>query len=225
MFGGFAYYLQDKLILVLFEKEGDRSYLGETYEFDLWNGCMFPVEKQFHSEVLRKYPFLVNHPVLPKWLYLPQQVEDFEERAEKIVKRLFAPQSLWGVVPQRKRKKTTAKPKKEKIEIIDSRRPRMFSDEAVEVDFSKVKNISDLKNLGPASEKEFLKAGIKTAQQFKKIGWKKAMEKLVKVNPKNAHSVFAYALVGALNNKEWFRLSSEEKTEIQTFVRKLRNKK
>lgn len=229
MFGGFAYYFQTKLILVLFESEGDRSYRGQSFDFDLWNGCMFPVERDFHEQAKRKYPYLFNHPVLAKWLYLPLQTEDFEDKAQKIIKRLVAPNSFWGVIPKEKsKKKTTTKGRKKSIQEdddeIDFSRPRMFSEDPIAVDFLKMKKISELKNLGPASESEFHKAGIKTPQQFKKMGWKKALEELVKVNPKNAHSVFAYALIGALNNKEWFRLSAEEKKEAQVFTKKLRTK-
>jgi len=224
MFGGFAYYFQDKLLLVLFENEGDRSYRGQSYDFELWNGCMFPLEREYHGETLKKYPYLINHPVLPKWLYLPLQTEDFEDKAQKIIKRLMLPGSIWGVISKAKNKKKKPKTVKVREEKIDCRRPRMFSDDDVALDFAKLKNISDLKNLGPSSEKEFHQAGIRTPRQFQKLGWKKALQKLVKVNPKNAHAVYAYALIGALSNKEWFRLSVSEKEGAQAFTRKLRKK-
>lgn len=132
--------------------------------------------------------------------------------------------STWGVIPKKKKKKSLSQNSRISEETIDCRKPRMFSDDEEAMDFSKVKKISDLKNLGPASEKEFHRAGIKTPQQFQKMGWKKALQKLVKLDPKNAHSVYAYALIGALINKEWFRLNATEKAEAQAFARKLRKK-
>lgn len=229
MFGGYAYYSQRKMILVVFEGEGKKSYRGQNFAFELWNGCMFPVEKDLHGMALEKYPFLIPHPVLPKWLYLPLQSEDFEERVSSIIKDVKSPHSIWGVVPKDKKKKNkktveTRKVKTKVTEVVDCRFPRMFSESETAIDLEKFDNISDLKNLGPASESEFLKAGIKTPKQFKKMGWKKALAKLVEVNPKNAHAIFAYALIGALNNKEWFRLSPEEKNEAQVFVKTFRKK-
>lgn len=224
MFGGFAYYSQNKLYLLLFESEGDRSYRGKNYEFDLWSGCMFPVEREFHEEAIKKFPFLMNHPILPKWLYLPLQTEDFEGKALRIIKIILLPNSIWGVIPKGKNKKTKSKIIAVELDKIDCRRPRMFSEENVSVDFTKFKNISDLKNLGPSSEKEFYKAGIKTPQQFQKMGWKKAFQKLVNVNPKNARAIYAYSLIGALSNNEWFRLSAEDKEQAQILAKKLRKK-
>ncbi len=219
MFGGFAYYFEGKLGLVTFESEGDRVYRGKTYDYDLWNGCLFPLERAYHAKALGLAPYLKNHPVLAKWLYLPQQTEEFEERAEFLLKRIFRSGSYWGVVAQQKAKKSKVTDEK-----IDTRRPRMFSDKSDQVEIKYLQNISDLKNLGPTSEKLFRQAGIKTPQAFEKMGWKKALEKLVKASPKNAHSIFGYALVGALRNKEWFRLSDDEKKEVRDYVALLRKK-
>ena len=108
---------------------------------------------------------------------------------------------------------------------MDTRRPRMFSDEPVALTLQNAVRISDLKNLGPTAERQFQKAGIKTAKKFIKLGWKKSLLKLVKVNPKNRHSIFAYALIGALENKEWNRINEDAKLEAREFVRALPRKK
>lgn len=107
---------------------------------------------------------------------------------------------------------------------LDLRRPKMFSDELFEDRVKKAEKISDLKNLGPASEQAFAKANIYTAQQFVRLGWKKTYEKLVLSNKRNLHTVFAYALIGALTNKEWNRLSDEEKLNAKTYTQVLREK-
>lgn len=114
--------------------------------------------------------------------------------------------------------------KKSKIEKIDTRTPRMFSDESIEEKLSKAQKISDLKNLGPSTEQIMLKAGIKTLSQFVKMGWKKSMKKLVAYNPKTRHAMFAYALIGALKNVDAFHISEEDKKEAKDFCASLKPK-
>ncbi|MCC2678348.1 MAG: hypothetical protein K0R29_924 [Pseudobdellovibrio sp.] len=112
---------------------------------------------------------------------------------------------------------------KKKSVTVDTRRPRMFSEEKSFAEIEKtVSSIAELKNLGPATEKHFHKAGIKTVAQFKNLGWKKTLAQLVKSNPKHRHSLFAYALIGALKNQEWFRISEEEKLEAREFTATLK---
>ncbi|MGZ3771896.1 MAG: hypothetical protein ACXVCP_19140 [Bdellovibrio sp.] len=126
MFGGYAYYLHEKLVLVMFEKGGGKSFDGKRYPFELWNGCMFPVEKEVQHKVLEVFPFLVPHPILPKWLYLPLNTEDFDEKIESLLRKVFSPVSLFGVVPKVKRKSSAET--KIMDSNIDTRRPRMFGD-------------------------------------------------------------------------------------------------
>lgn len=122
--------------------------------------------------------------------------------------------------------------KKTKVKITSKKKstpyipegPRMFSDEPAAQALAVARNISDLKNLGPESEKAFTRAGIKTAQQFIKMGWKNAMKKLVQYDHKNAHSIFAYALIGALKNTAWNAIPESDKLEARTFVKSLREK-
>lgn len=226
MFGGFAYYMDEKLVLVMFESEGNKEYRGEQYEFEIWNGCMFPVEKDLQPAVLKSFPYLISHPVLPKWLYLPSETENFESLMDPLLKELRRKNPLFGSIPKAKGVKSSKK-KSQLDEIdtsIDTRRPRMFSDEPAEEKLQKVKRISDFKNLGTEAEKTFVKAAIKTPQQVIKLGWKKTMEKLCKADPKNNHSIMAYAVIGALKNQMWNLISEEEKLEARKFMKSLRDK-
>jgi hypothetical protein len=100
----------------------------------------------------------------------------------------------------------------------------MFSDEPAADALSKATKISDLKNLGPTAEKSFHKAGIKTPKQFIALGWQKTLLKLAKVNPKNLHAIYGYALIGALTNKEFSHISEEEKQAARDFTKSLRDK-
>ncbi|AGH94509.1 TfoX/Sxy family DNA transformation protein [Pseudobdellovibrio exovorus] len=232
MFGGFAYYLNELLVLVIFESTGNRSYKNKKYKFEIWNGCMFPAERNYHEELQKKYDYLVNHPVLPKWLYIHLETENFEERVEDLMRQIRKGNPAFGVIPKSKAKKpkrTVSKSKTDKKattnEVVDTRRPRMFSDEPAEDKLVKAKKISDLKNLGPVAEQAMHKAGIKTVSQFVKLGWKKSMNLLVKSNPKTCHALYAYSLIGALKNQEFTHISEEDKAEARNYMKELRSKK
>lgn len=222
MFGGFAYYDGPYLKLVLFEGGSDK-----------WTGCLFPAEKEHHEKLLNQFSFLTNHSVLPKWLYLPLSDENFEDNAKKVLRDLTRPQNLWGTIPDSKKravKKATGKIKKNKSEKIepvsaqDMRKPRMFRDETLTESLHKIKTLKDFKNFGTVTEKIFIQAKIKTPAQFMKLGWKKTFAKLCSINPKHNHSMFAYAIIGALENKEWNAISDELKIEAQSFAKELRDK-
>lgn len=220
MFGGFSYYIDEKIILLIFESDDKR-----------WNGVMFPVERELQPQALSKFPQLFPHVILPKWLYLPLNTEGFEELIPDILREVLRPNSFWGSIPKPKNKKGKKEIPKSKSKKsgtgkddgisakMDTRRPRLFSDEPAEDVLQKAKKISDLKNLGEVSEKQFAKVGITTAQQFIKLGWKKTMKKLIEYDPKHRHSMYAYALIGALTNTEFNRISEEEKAEAKAFVR------
>lgn len=211
MFGGLAYYVDDLMILALFEDSKD------------WNGCLFPVEREHHEEVMELFPELSPHKILGKWLYLPMQTENFESIAENIIERMkkevLKGSGLFGVIPAKKKPKNAKKEKDPLSGIdyrrMDTRRPKMFADAAPEEVFKKAKSIADLKNLGPQTEKHFQKAGIKTVDAFVKMGWQKAFTKLAKSNPKLRHTLYAYALIGALRNTDWLQISPEEKAEAK----------
>lgn len=140
MFGGFAYYFGPVLKLVMFEVEGDNRYRDHVYPFEVWNGCLFPAEREHHEVLLKKFPFLVNHPVLPKWLYLPVKTEDFENLVVKVLKDVLKPTGLWGVIPKGKKPKTkkeavkkpSSRAKKETVatkkssKSLDTKKPKMF---------------------------------------------------------------------------------------------------
>jgi hypothetical protein len=215
MFGGFAYYDGPLLKLVLFEDSSDR-----------WNGCMFPAEKEHHSKLLQKFPFLVNHSILPKWLYLSLTSENFDEHAQAVLRDLKKADSLWGTIPsrQKKDKSQTKSIHIEKVSAKDMKKPRMFGDESFAETKHKIKTLTDFKNFGSETEKAFNKAGIKTPSQFIKLGWKKTFQKLCETNPKNNHSLFAYAIIGALENKMWNAISEDQKKEAQSFAKELREK-
>jgi hypothetical protein len=99
MFGCRSAYLDGKLVMVLAENSNDPT----------WNGVLFPAEREDHEKILNEYPMLVNHKILPKWLYLPIDSEDFEEVAMEISEKIAARDSRFGTLPKEKKRKKKSK--------------------------------------------------------------------------------------------------------------------
>lgn len=115
--------------------------------------------------------------------------------------------------------------KKNQIKTEHFLKPQIFSDQ--DYDLSQLKHfkkISDFKNLGAESVRTFEKVGIMNGAQFVQLGWKKTWEKLALLNYKNTHTLFGYAIIGALENKSWLELTVEQKNEASEFAKKLRLK-
>ena len=90
MFGCQAHYLHGRLALVLASKE------------EPWNGLLIPTEHQFHNSIKKDFNGVVQHPVLEKWLYLPEATEDFETVASDIVDAVRMSDQRFGVEPQKR---------------------------------------------------------------------------------------------------------------------------
>ena len=90
MFGCLAVYLHGRLSLLLTSGE------------EPWNGLLIPTDHQFHDSIRRDYQNVFQHPVLKKWLYLPEASEDFESDAQKIVEAIRMNDPRFGVEPKEK---------------------------------------------------------------------------------------------------------------------------
>ncbi|MFI5357937.1 MAG: hypothetical protein ACHQ4G_11445 [Opitutales bacterium] len=99
MFGGKAVYLDGRFVLFLVAKT------------EPWAGVLVPMEREFHAALIADRPALAPHPVLPKWLYLPEAADSFETDASWLVARIRARDLRIGIAPP------AAKPR---------RRPRDF---------------------------------------------------------------------------------------------------
>lgn len=104
MFGALAAYFRGKMVLLISETEGDRSWKGQSYPFDIWFGLLLPTERENQDSIRQEYPSLVRHPVLPKWLYLPITEKNFEDIAMKIVECVLDEDPRFGIVPKIKNK-------------------------------------------------------------------------------------------------------------------------
>ncbi|MBV9268275.1 MAG: hypothetical protein JO061_19055 [Acidobacteriaceae bacterium] len=87
MFGCEAVYLRGRIVLAL------------TARSEPWNGLLCPTERHHHESMLREFPLLAPHPVLPKWLYLSAGHDTFESTALEIVDCILRGDVRFGVEP------------------------------------------------------------------------------------------------------------------------------
>jgi hypothetical protein len=90
MFGMVACYVGGRLVVVLADRR------------EPWQGLLFPTEREFHDELREAFPDLRIHPVLPKWLYLPNGGR-FGAVAPRIIGRIAAGDDRFGVEPDHRR--------------------------------------------------------------------------------------------------------------------------
>lgn len=110
MFGALAAYYRGKLVLLISETLGDRSWKGVSYNFDIWYGLLIPTSQEHHASIRSDFPVLRRHPVLAKWLFLPIAEEQFEQVSTALVEKIIAGDERFGIFPKVK----TGKTKKDK---------------------------------------------------------------------------------------------------------------
>ncbi len=98
MFGCLACYFRGRMVLVLADQPKRP-----------WRGVLLPTSREFQPSLIKDFPVLKPHPVLGKWLYLPDDLEEFEETASELVEAIQRGDERLGIEPK-ERKKT--KPKK-----------------------------------------------------------------------------------------------------------------
>lgn len=109
MFGCMAIYFRGLLVALLAADPGDKTFKSKKYKFDIWDGVLVPTSREHHHSLLQVWPTLVPHPVLGKWLFLPQQSEDFELTLIEIVRNIRKNNPLLGIVPKTKKKRVVKK--------------------------------------------------------------------------------------------------------------------
>ncbi|MCC6416573.1 MAG: hypothetical protein IT582_11745 [Opitutaceae bacterium] len=93
MFGGKAVYLDGRFVLYLADKE------------EPWRGVLVPMERAHHAAVIADRATLAPHPVLPKWLYLPEVADRFEADAQWLVTRIRQRDPRIGIIPPAAKRK------------------------------------------------------------------------------------------------------------------------
>lgn len=87
LFGTRACYFNGLLVLAVSDRD------------EPWRGVLVPCEREQHATILRDFPALAPHPILPKWLYLPESAASFERDAEQIVACIRRHDERFGIVP------------------------------------------------------------------------------------------------------------------------------
>ncbi|WP_322048877.1 hypothetical protein [Paraburkholderia sp. J67] len=64
-----------------------------------FDGLLVATSREHHAALIDEFPALRAHPVLGKWLYVPQDDPAFEELAEQLVALVLARDERVGVEP------------------------------------------------------------------------------------------------------------------------------
>lgn len=99
MFGCDAAYLDGLLCLAVVDRE------------DPWNGLLVCTSQEHHAALMDEMPGLLPHPVLGKWLYVPQDDEAFETIARRAGKLALARDPRIGVAPRPRSRRRTKQSK------------------------------------------------------------------------------------------------------------------
>jgi hypothetical protein len=88
MFGSDAAYLDGLLCLVAADRDPP------------WNGLLICTSQERHAALIADVPALRPHPVLGKWLYVPQADPAFEDSVEQVTALVLARDPRVGVEPK-----------------------------------------------------------------------------------------------------------------------------
>ena len=204
-FGGLSIYVFGKMVAFLAEHPGDKNFRGKKFKVDVWNGCLIPSVHENHLELLKLLKGTLIHPVIEKWLYLPQQSKHFEDSMIKLVELIKRKSILIGIEPSLKvKKQKNNKALNERIKI------------------------SQMMNLGPVVEKDFAAIGIQYADEIIKLGAKKSFVKMLEGRLKIGHSaeccnaLYLYSIHGAIKNIHWTQIPDKLKEEFKAYTAQLR---
>lgn len=96
MFGCDAAYMDGLLCLVAADRGAP------------WNGLLVCTSREQHAALIQDMPALRPHPILGKWLYIPQDHEAFETVAAKMVALVLARDQRLGVEPKPRSRRSKA---------------------------------------------------------------------------------------------------------------------
>jgi hypothetical protein len=102
MFGAKTVYLGGKLMLCFCANE------------EPWRGVLVCTDRTQHDALRAEFPALSPHPILPKWLYLPEASDAFERDAVRLVNLARSRDPRIGVTPGESKKKKAAGDRKKR---------------------------------------------------------------------------------------------------------------
>lgn len=80
-----------------------------TTQGEPWQGVLVCTFHEHQASLLAEFPALRSHPVLKKWLYLPESAETFERDARRLVLLARSRDPRIGVAPSPRKKKREPK--------------------------------------------------------------------------------------------------------------------
>lgn len=80
-----------------------------TAQGEPWQGMLVCTFHEHQPSLLAEFPSLVRHPILGKWLYLPESCETFERDAKRLVQLVRARDPRIGVPPSPRKKRAAKK--------------------------------------------------------------------------------------------------------------------
>jgi hypothetical protein len=93
MFGTKAVYLQGQIMFCF------------SAGREPWRGMLVATDQTRHAALQAEFHELRPHPILPKWLYLPESSDRFETLAARLVALVRARDPRIGVIPRPKKKR------------------------------------------------------------------------------------------------------------------------
>jgi hypothetical protein len=76
-----------------------------TTQDEPWQGVLVCTFHEHQESLRAEFPALVQHPILKKWLYLPESAETFERDARCLVQLVKARDPRLGIPPSPKKKR------------------------------------------------------------------------------------------------------------------------
>lgn len=98
MFGAVGCYLHGKMVCALARTKPE------------WRGLLVTVERDQHDSIRRDFPALTPHTILPKWLYLPEEHDEFESVGEAIIESIRQGYPRFGVNPPPRKPRIKKRP-------------------------------------------------------------------------------------------------------------------
>ena len=86
-----------------------RHHLFLTTQGEPWQGVLVCTAHEHQPSLRAEFPSLQPHPVLKKWLYLPESHEHFERDARLLVRLVRARDPRLGIEPSPRKKKKSVK--------------------------------------------------------------------------------------------------------------------
>ena len=80
-----------------------------TTQGEPWQGVLVCTFHEHQASLRAEFPALTPHPVLKKWLYLPERAETFERDARRLVQLFKARDPRLGIPPSTKKKRSAKK--------------------------------------------------------------------------------------------------------------------